>query len=96
MLKLFNNYIDKQFKKLGFSKIRENEYGVIYKRYNKKFDYYHRIDIIFKSNGKHIVQSFDPELFDTKKIGNTCVGLTARELKLCYWKLSALKRIYKR
>ena len=30
----------------------------------------------------HILQSYDPDLTDTKGIGSTCVGLTYQELKL--------------
>ena len=35
-----------------------------------------------KKSGKHIIQSYDKDLIDNKKIGNTCAGLTYYEMKL--------------
>lgn len=43
-----------------------------------------------KANGYSIVQSYDKNLFDEKKIENTCVGLTMYELKLCYKKMKQM------
>ncbi len=38
-----------------------------------------------------ILQSYDPELGDSKGIGNTCVGLTGYEMKLFVKKMKQLK-----
>ena len=42
---------------------------------------------VTKKSGQHIVQSYDENLTDTKGIGNTCVGLTMYEMKLCIKKM---------
>ena len=60
----------------------EIKYGVEYERYVEKHGYTHKVVILYKKSGKHILQSYDPDLFDEKKNGNTCVGLTWYELKL--------------
>lgn len=43
---------------------------------------YHTVLLAHKKNGKHIIQSYDKNLTDSKGIGNTCVGLTYYETKL--------------
>ena len=53
---------------------------VAYARKNEK--YTHTVSILRKSSGSHILQSYDADLFDTKNIGNTSVGLTGYEMKL--------------
>ena len=69
-------------KKLGFNKIEENQYRVVYERKDIEFGYTHRVNLLHKKNGEHILQSYDPNLRDAKNLGNTCVGLTYQELKL--------------
>ena len=88
-MKLFKS-IDTQFEEIGFKKIKEDEYGVSYKRFNKQFKFTQVLDILHKSSGKHIVQSYDSSLTDTKNIGNTCVGLTMYEMKLCLKKMKQM------
>jgi len=80
-MKLFKN-IDDKLEDIGLIKVRDNEHIVSYERVNTLLGYTHTIDILHKNNGKHIVQSYDRNLFDAKKIGNTCVGMTYQELKL--------------
>lgn len=46
--------------------------------------------MLHKHSGKHILQSYDPNLFDNKTIGNTCVGLTMYEIKLCFKKMKEM------
>jgi hypothetical protein len=43
-----------------------------------------------KESGEHIVQSYDRDLMDEKKIGNTCVGLTMYEIQLCIKKMKKM------
>ena len=81
MIKLFKN-VDEKLAEIGFIKIEENEYGVVYTRKNEKYKYTHEVSILRKSSGRHILQSYDAGLFDTKNIGNTSVGLTGYEMKL--------------
>lgn len=82
---------DKKFKKIGFEKIEENKYGVTYRRYNEKYGFSQKISILHKASGCHIVQSYDENLMDEKRIGNTCVGLTMYEMKLCLRKMKEMK-----
>lgn len=81
MIKLFKN-VDEKLAEIGFIKIEENEYGVVYTRKNEEYKYTQTVSIKRKSSGSHILQSYDPYLFDTKCIGNTCVGLTGYEMRL--------------
>lgn len=61
-----------------------------YERFNKVHNFVHRVSIGRKKSGNHILQSYDPALFDTEKIGNTCVGLTEYEMKLFHKKMKKL------
>ena len=86
-MKLFKT-TDEKFKEIGFIKVEEDEYGVRYERPNGSF--LQKLDLMHKSSGKHIIQFYDPALFDNKKIGNTCVGLTMYEIKLCFKKMKEM------
>ena len=87
-MKLFKT-TDEKFKEIGFIKVREDEYGVSYERQNGTF-YLQRLDLLHKASGRHILQSYDPYLIDNKKIGNTCVGLSMYEIKLCFKKMKEM------
>lgn len=89
-MSLFKSRIDRKFKKIGFIKTEENKYGATYERKHKEPEYTQRIDLVHKSNGRHLIQSYDPFLMDDKKIGNTCVGLTMYEAKLCIQKMKKM------
>lgn len=78
---MFKN-IDKKFEDIGFMKISEDEHGVRYERKESEFGYTHVLTILHKKSGNHIVQSYDKDLFDVQDVGNTCVGLTYKELVL--------------
>lgn len=88
-MKLFKT-VDEKFKEIGFVKINENKYGVHYRRNNKNYSYVQTLYLLHKKSGKHIVQSYDENLMDTKGIGNTCVGLTMYEMKLCIKKMKQM------
>ena len=49
-----------------------------------------KLDLLHKLSGRHIVQSYDPYLMDEQNIGNTCVGLTMYEMKLCIKKMKQM------
>ena len=83
--------IDKKLNVIGFNKVSEDKHGVSYERYDEKYKYTQCVDILYKNSGKHILQSYDKELFDTKKIGNTCIGLTGYEIKLFLKKMKQMK-----
>lgn len=82
--------IDKKIEDLGFTKVNEDEYGAEYKRYNKKYGYSQAVYIGHKKSGRHTIQSYDKNLSDEKGIGNTCVGLTYREMKLFTKKMAKM------
>ena len=88
-MKLFKT-VDDKLKEIGFNKFLEDEYGVVYKRRDKKHNFVHKVTILHKSSGKHILQSYDQDLMDEKKIGNTCVGLTGYEMKLFLKKMKQM------
>ena len=82
--------VDKKFETIGFVKVREDEHGVRYERKNEAHDFTQVLAISYKESGKHIAQSYDKDLFDSKLIGNTCVGLTYYETKLVLKKMKQL------
>lgn len=86
---MFKN-IDKRFEEIGFIKVSENKYGATYERKDKKHNYTQVLAILNKASGRHIVQSYDKELMDSKMIGNTCVGLSYYEMKLALKKMKQL------
>lgn len=88
-MKLFKT-IDEKFEEIGLEKIRENKYCANYERNVVKYGYIQRVDLVHKESGRHIVQSYDPNLSDEKNIGNTCVGLSMYEMKLCLKKMKQM------
>lgn len=92
-MKLFRS-VDEKFKDLGFEKVNENDYGVTYeKEVSMGGKYCHVISIISKSNGSHLIQSYEKEVNSDKF--NNVVGLTYKEAKLAMKKYRQLKRNYK-
>ena len=82
---MFKN-IDKKFEEIGYKKIEENDYIVVYERPkydNPIFIYTQTLEL----HKKGLIFSYDKNLFDTKNIGNTCVGLTCKEMKLILKKM---------
>lgn len=88
-MKLFKS-VDEKLKEIGFVKIEEDKYGVKYERENSKYNFTQSVDILHKASGRHILQSYDPDLMDEKKVGNTCVGLTGYEMKLFLKKMKQI------
>lgn len=86
---MFKN-IDKKFEEIGFIKVSEDKYGAIYERKNEEYNYTQVLAILHKASGRHIVQSYDKDLMDSKMIGNTCVGLSYYEIKLVLKKMRKL------
>lgn len=77
---MFFKSLDRKIADLGFKEVKNSEYGIEYERNNGL--YIHRVALLHKANGKHILQSYDPALYDPKRIGNTVVGLSHKELVL--------------
>jgi hypothetical protein len=88
-MKLFKT-VDEKFAEIGFIKIEENKFGAVYHRENKQYNYTQVLDLMHKRSGLHIIQSYDNDLVDRKGIGNTCVGLTMYEAKLCIKKMKQM------
>ena len=88
-IKMFKT-IDEKFEDIGFVKMDEDEHGASYQRENTKFRFVQRIYLMRKSSGNHLIQSYDIDLMDEQKIGNTCVGLTMYEAKLCIKKMKQM------
>jgi hypothetical protein len=86
----FFKTVDEKFEEIGFRKIEESFYGATYVRYSAEFKYTQILDLVHKSSGRHLIQSYDRDLMDTKKIGNTCVGLSMYETKLCIKKMKQM------
>lgn len=79
---------DDKLLELGFSKEYENRYGVRY--FREEATYVHVVDIMKKSFGRSILQSYDKDLMDSSFIGNVGVGLTYKELRLFTKKMKEL------
>lgn len=89
--------IDQKIEDLGFRIIKNDNYGIIYKRCQGSDEvdgYEQTVAILHKESGKHILQSYCPRLFDDKLIGNSCVGLTYNEMKLFTKKMKKLVRMW--
>lgn len=89
MKKLFKA-VDEKFAEIGFVKVEEDEYGATYERKVDKYNFTQTLALVHKASGKHLIQSYDAALTDDKKIGNTCVGLTMYEAKLCVNKMKQM------
>lgn len=89
-MKLFKT-VDEKLAEIGFVKVEEDKYGCSYERKDKKYVYTQKVVIGHKKTGRHILQSYDPDLGDDKGIGNTCVGLTGYEMKLFLKKMKRMK-----
>ena len=88
-MKLFKT-VDEKFAEIGFVKVEENEYGATYKRKVDKYNYIQTLALLHKASGRHLIQSYDADLMDEKKIGNTCIGLTMYEAKVCVRKMKQI------
>lgn len=89
-MKLFKT-VDRKLAEIGFTKEKEDKYGCVYKRKDKEYNFTQKVAIVHKKSGRHILQSYDPDLGDDEGIGNTCVGLTEYEMKLFIKKMKQLK-----
>ena len=76
---------DKKFEKLGFKKVKDDEYAVEYERKKRLYGYTQVIALCHKKSGRHIIQSYQK---DVNRDGfNNMVGLTSEEAKLCIEKM---------
>lgn len=89
--------VDEKLKDLGFEKVeKEDKLGACYMRVvpiNNDESYIHRLDILHKASGNHIIQSYQ-EGVNTDGFNNM-VGLNYKTIKLATKKYRQLKRKYK-
>lgn len=88
-MKLFKS-VDEKLSEIGFEKIYESDSGADYEKYVEGFNFVHKVSIAHKSNGKHLLQSYDPELIGDGYTGNIGVGLTGYEMKLFLKKMKQM------
>lgn len=82
--------VDDKLRDLGFIKETEDEHGAVYVRTDNGLGFQQMVSLLRKASGKHILQSYDRYLFDCEGVGNTCVGLTYKELRLFTKKMKQL------
>lgn len=89
--------VDEKLKDLGFEKAeKEDKFGACYMRVvpiNSDDSYVHRLDILHKASGKHIIQSYQENV--NSDGFNNMVGLSYEATKLAMKKYRQLKRKYK-
>ena len=78
--------------------MKEDAYSVSYTRYNKKK---HKctqcLDITYEEHESNfLIQSYNPNLFDIKGVGNACIGLSLYETNLCIKKMKQWMKKYNR
>lgn len=81
---IFENFwgksTDEKLYELGFVKVKDDQYGVTYQRYNSGYKYTQILSILHKSIGGGIIQSYQEEL-NSDDLSNM-VGLTIYETEL--------------
>lgn len=85
-MKLFET-VDDKLNGIGFVKVNEDKYGVEYERKDDEFNYTQVVSILYKTSGRHILQSYDKDLMGEANIG---VGLTGYEMKLFLKKMKQI------
>lgn len=82
-MKLFKS-VDEKLSEIGFEKIYESDSGADYEKYVGGFNFVHKVSIVRKSSGKHLLCSYAPDM------GNIGVGLTGYEMKLFLKKMKQM------
>lgn len=83
--------IDRKLAKFGFHKMEETEYGAMYERRNDTYKFTQCVHVQNKSHLKTCwLHSYDKDLFDEKKIGNTNVALSYEEVRLFQKKMKKI------
>lgn len=90
-MKIFKSLDNRIFDELDFVIGENTPYGVTYVRYNCEYGYTHKVAILHKKSGKHILQSYDADNAES-----TNVGLSYKELRLFMKKFRKLRRKWKK
>jgi hypothetical protein len=89
--------IDSKLEDIGFKQTYLSRTICTYQRFIPSHKYTQYVDIVYKNNLKtFIILSYDKDLFDERKIGNMCVGLTKYELKLFQKKMQHMSAEYRK
>lgn len=87
--------LDKLIKKYGYLLVKENKYGVYYEKQEEQ-GFTHVICILHKTNGKHLMQSYDKEVLEVNRNYINCVcGIEIPLLILMWLKAKVLGIKYK-
>ena len=89
MRRLFKT-IDERLREIGFEKTIENEHGAFYEREEPRYYYTHCLNLIHRSNGEWLVQSYQKE--DNSDGFNNAIGLTPYEMELALKKIKKMKQ----
>lgn len=82
-MKLFKS-VDEKLSEIDFEKFYESDSGADYEKYVEALNFTHKVSIVRKGNGKHLLCSYDP---DRGYIG---IGLTGYEMKLFLKKMKQM------
>ena len=83
-MKFFKS-VDDKLADIGFVKVDDTEFDVIYERENTQYGYTQRLALLPKRSGRHIIQSYQKDL--NKSCFNNMVGLTVYEAELAIKKM---------
>lgn len=62
---------DKRLADLGFQKVTDDEFSVVYRKYIQGIGHIHELAILHKKSGDHLIQSYDSDNIDSTNIGIT-------------------------
>lgn len=82
-MKLFKS-VDEKLSEIGFEKNYESYSGADYEKYVEALNFVHKVSIVRKSSGEHLLCSYAPDT------GNIGVGLTGYEMKLFLKKMKQM------
>ena len=86
---MFWESVDTKIKELGFELTYESNLVLTYERKDKQFDYIHGVDLVKKTKGIPIIQSYQKDTPGSKF--DYMVGLKINEAKLFLKKIKNLK-----
>lgn len=82
--------VDEKLSDIGFTKVKDDEYGVDYERTVDEYGFVHKVSIGRKKSGRHSLQSYDPNTYLESCLGCAGVGLTGYEMKLFIKKMKKI------
>ena len=65
---------DKKLEEIGFKKVKEDKWAVVYERYNDTYNYMQVLTVIHRTDGNSIIQSYDKDTFDKRFKGHIVTG----------------------